>query len=598
MSCVDDAVSPQVEAIREQQVEFMKAKTGTEAALARFKDAETAYKIALTANEAAMNAANVADKAALTAKTIVETNGLVNLNTYNQSLYSWYLKDQEVKYNKAVADNAVDLKKLEVTLKEAEVAYQQSLKTLADAVALTKDTNAKVYFTNYETQANALKTFYSDQLDLDKKIADNKLILTYDTNVLANFTAKTNLDIAAKKLELKAQEESLKSLELVAANPASLDGQIDIKNLANNNIQKEIASLEIKKANADDAVKKAQNEVTAGQNIISKMLGYEKALFNITDSIESHGQLIKQYRADISKLNTDLSKLNKDLDNRKAAIINEKANYDAKKVLYDAAVVVRNTAQSDYYSKASDTQIALDNANGAQSGPLYVTYLAKKVLSDTALTTFGDKNGLLTTAGNLLQLTYNTFTATIAAVATTESLIITATTAIDSAESNLQKALVKYEKDGLELNRLSDLTTKGVFKADFDKARLDESKLSQAVAAKQVIATDIQDEINAFVATFNENITLINSLQTSRNSLQSLIDLVTVKKKNIVDTNIAIAALEQDILYASTEAKAKATAIANLAKSEKALTVLKTQIAATERQAKYWKDLLDKIFAV
>jgi hypothetical protein len=43
-SCVDNVVSPQVEAIRTQQVEWMKAKTATEVALAAMKAAEVTYQ--------------------------------------------------------------------------------------------------------------------------------------------------------------------------------------------------------------------------------------------------------------------------------------------------------------------------------------------------------------------------------------------------------------------------------------------------------------------------------------------------------------------------------------------------------------------------
>ena len=212
VSCVDDAVSPQVEAIREQQVEWMKAKTGTELALAEMKKAETAYQIALTANQVEVTA-------------FLKADNILTLQT------------KELAYKKAQADNLTALKQAEANLKLAELNLENALNNLALAVANSKDDQAQEYYDNYSGEVSKLSPLYSERLEIENSIAEDKLMLAFGTNLLVNFTTKTNLDIADKKLELKAQEESLKSLVLVAANPAAVEAEIDALTLANNKIK-------------------------------------------------------------------------------------------------------------------------------------------------------------------------------------------------------------------------------------------------------------------------------------------------------------------------------------------------------------------------
>ena len=83
-SCVDNTVSPQVEAIRGQQVEWMKAKVASANALAAMDSIKNAYQILLNANQLLVN---------------------TNLDRTNQ-----------LTYDKAKADNATALKQAEVNL--------------------------------------------------------------------------------------------------------------------------------------------------------------------------------------------------------------------------------------------------------------------------------------------------------------------------------------------------------------------------------------------------------------------------------------------------------------------------------------------------
>jgi hypothetical protein len=626
MSCVDDAVSPQVEAIRAQQVEFMKAKTGTEAALARFKDAETAYKIALAANETAMTAANVANQAALTALTKEQTNGLVNTNIYNQSLYSWLLKLKEEEYKDAVAKNALNLKTLEVALKQAELAYQTSQKVLADAVAATKDKNAADYFTNYKTEADNLYLLYNAKTQADTDIAANNLLLAYETNISANFTAKQKLKIADTKLELKAQEASLKSLELLAGNPADLDDKIEALKLANYNIDKQKASKNIELTKAIAAVTQVGTDDAESKAIIEKMigidptkLGYQANLLLAVKNIDSEDQKVKTLSAEISELKIMLSEDVKDLANRRAAFIVEKANYDSKYSLWQTAVLARTNAQTTYYDAFTLQKVAANNNGGyvdsngvAQGkddllgnptvfnvvGPLYTEYQAKKGAADNLLAQFEIKNIDANKAYSLVELAKKTLDNTTTNVSGIETDINNKTIAINAKEKSLQdskdKIAVNSDKQTFYLKAIADL------KPSFEKAILDVNKSFEVTAAKQKIVDAIQDEIDALDVTFTENNALKTSLENSKTTyFKDVTGLVTAKKAQIVATNSAIDVLEKSIVDVNgSELKAKAAVIKLIAEDKQLLATLAIKIAAAERQVKYWKDLLDKIFTV
>ena len=134
VSCVDDTLSPQVEAIRAQQVEWMKAKTNFEIALADMKKSDSEVSIAqnkillqIASNNLAIAVANSGDNLAqeYLKNYNIETNTLVDLypyrviaqNNYNTAISSTIL--QRTKELEAI--NA------KITAQEKIVAYWKGL---------------------------------------------------------------------------------------------------------------------------------------------------------------------------------------------------------------------------------------------------------------------------------------------------------------------------------------------------------------------------------------------------------------------------------------------------------------------------------------
>jgi len=347
--------------------------------------------------------------------------------------------------------------------------------------------------------------------------------------------------------------------------------------------------------------------------IIKKMADYKKELFLAVNNIDSNNQNVKDLSAKLSEKKIELSKLVKDLANGNAAFTVEKANYDAKNLLYDAAVKVRNDAQSDYYSKLSAQKVAHANNGGKVDvngneiapvnivGPLYDEYVAKKALATLSLAVFEAKNTLATNALDIMELAYGVFKSTAKYVSDREGDIKTQRDLITDDEKLLltaQNAIpVSSDKATYYTKAIADLTP------SFDKAILDGNKVFEVKEAKQKIVDAIQAQIDVLNVTLTENGKLITSLEISKNLYNvDLVQEIKDKKDEIKKTNSALDELEvtaSEIKSGSiTQAKEIATVIKQIAEDKQLLATLTIKIAATERQAKYWKDLLDKIFTV
>lgn len=188
VSCVDNTVSPQVEAIRAQQVEWMKAKTALATADANFRKAQADFEAA--------------------------NNALI-------------IKTKELDYNLAVATNASNLKQAEANLANAKANLQRALNDLAVSVANSGDIQAKEYLNNYVYEADALDNLYYSRVIIQNNIVNQKLTLSFQTEDLNIFLKQTQLTIDAEKENLVARKSALATFQAVIANPASLITEVN-----------------------------------------------------------------------------------------------------------------------------------------------------------------------------------------------------------------------------------------------------------------------------------------------------------------------------------------------------------------------------------
>jgi hypothetical protein len=201
VSCVDDAVSPQVEAIRGQQVEWMKAKTAAEQATADMTRAEIVYKAGTLANQTALNNAEVANQNALTAQVIAGTADLT-------AAAATKLKNDQLAYEVAVENNKTLLKAAEAALANANKALQIALRELAKDAATSGSVLAADYLEEYTDAAIDLAELVEYRVESEANLAAAKLALS-SPNMLADFLKKTQDAIDSDVIELAAKEKTL-----------------------------------------------------------------------------------------------------------------------------------------------------------------------------------------------------------------------------------------------------------------------------------------------------------------------------------------------------------------------------------------------------
>ena len=88
--------------------------------------------------------------------------------------------------------------------------------------------------------------------------------------------------------------------------------------LANNKIKKDIASLNIQKATADNNTIQADKAYQAGQDIIEKMSDYKEDLFLASSKIKSSDIAIDEINNSIQAQSSELISLSSQLTNAKS----------------------------------------------------------------------------------------------------------------------------------------------------------------------------------------------------------------------------------------------------------------------------------------
>ena len=595
VSCVDNLVSPQVEAIREQQVEWMKAKTASELALGEMTKATIAFNAATIANQTALNNANIASQAAATANQNAVTAGLVISNAYAQSLNALLLKNKELDYNLAVASNALALKNAEVSLAIANLNLEKALNDLKLAVAKSGDDLAQEYYTNYSAKANELSNLYNIRLGKQSEIARSKLLLSEETGILNNFLKLKQITIDADNLLLTSQKVALATLKAVITDPTSLQTEINTLNSTNIalNASKDKLNNDLVKANSNKEV--ALKVYTDGQAIISKMSVYKNDLNTVNLNITNQDKSILDKETLLSDAKSVFISKTLGLTNAKAIYAQEKANFDVKVSLYNAALAIRVEKKSALDIKLNATSIAYSNWDKVTADANKIIWQNAKILSDAAQLAYNTaltNSNSATTAMNNASVPYQKAKT---AVSNAENDINTAQNNITSAEAALLTAKNNKSTNALEKTRLekaiADLTT------SFNTESTKQFQYFQNYESLNEVVTDLNKKVTAIGITVNQNNNVIKSLTISKTNIENLKAEAAAQSVSIAATEKTIAD-NTELLKTSTAANAKAATEANIAKLTKDLDALNIQITAAEKLAAYWKGLLDKIFTV
>jgi len=263
-SCVDNTVSPQVEAIRGQQVEWMKAKTATEAALAAFQTAQTDYRKA-------------------------QTDALAKQTAFDEATRSWDLKTRELTYNFNKANNDVLLAQAQNDLALAQNNLKYQLAQTAITIEGLNSNKANADYQNYQSQANILYGLYQTRLNTQSQIDQAKLTLATNLNTFDDQISSAQANLDSYKTTLATYNANLATL-----NSGSSASDI-AKSLANTNTVLELKddSLRTVRNNSYNAYSTAYSNAFSLQNTITTYNNYLVILsdVNITPSNKAYYEL-------------------------------------------------------------------------------------------------------------------------------------------------------------------------------------------------------------------------------------------------------------------------------------------------------------------
>lgn len=542
-SCVDNTVSPQVEAIRGQQVEWMKAKTTTELALAAMKNAEVAYQQALT-----------------DAKT-KET-------AYNEAINSNDLKLRDLNYQKQKAENDLNVKDAQNQLALADMQLKLSLANLAQSLVNNASNEATTYYQRYADQASQLSNLYTLKVNKENAIAAAKSALATGGNVTDAAKKSTQASIDAQNATLASQQARLDIFNAGLSDPTTI--QTSISNLlkANTDLQSSLDKVNSDSKTALTAMNTASQAQYKAENVISQMKVLNDQLtILLNNTANTNGEAV-------------LASFKVPLDNAIAVTNQEKSNYDSKLAAQNAAQSARDVAQGVYDLAISATNIANNNNIQSPSSDNQTKYNNAKAISDAAQLTLTSASNNLYTASSNFSIANNSYT-------TAKNKQITAQSNYDNYAKykNVDYATAKYQVE----SQITALTSA------YNDAIANRLKYAQAAIDAQIAYNTIYDKASSIQQAIYQNRLTLDNLSSSLSSLSNLKAYVVNLTSEIEITQQRIRTLTVTL---NSYANSSATAQELIDNMTKELAVITNQITVTEKQAAYWKGLLDKTFTV
>ncbi|MHB1107974.1 MAG: hypothetical protein ACYCZ2_16585 [Lutibacter sp.] len=375
-SCIDNEVSPLVEAIYEAQADLI-------AAQASVQNAEAALKLA----QAQQQEANAAYTAALTAS--------VEIQNANATL------ENEQKLRVLIAQSDLAVAQAQNSLVTAQAQFDIQMAILMAQLAEAGAVEAAAYAAKYALHVGNVNTLTSTLIGKKATLALKELMLTGGVpNVSWTFyLAGLNADLDGLEGDLAANLAAIDAYQVAMDNPTGVEAQradlaAQIAALTDAN-----AALAIDIAEAENVRLAADAELTAAGTWVSSV--YDPAKLLVTDAEAAKKALVDAnviLLGDISDLEEDLANYATDLaayqlavsdaqtayDNAVAAEAIAEGNSDDADALEAAKLAALTQIQTDIALLYTNYQDAIDLLASLEAGE--APLLAAKAAADAALT--------------------------------------------------------------------------------------------------------------------------------------------------------------------------------------------------------------------
>ncbi|MHB1051429.1 MAG: hypothetical protein ACYC09_15235, partial [Bacteroidota bacterium] len=209
-SCIDNEVSPLVEAIYEAQADLIAAQAGVQ-------NAEAALRLA----QANAEDAQAAYTASLTAQVNANTAGIIADNAYEAAQRAQWLLELVAETNVAVAEAQNDLAL-------AQAQFEIDMAELTAEMEAAGANLAVGYAYDYRNAMNVVNNLKADKLSKQGQLALAELYLKAGTpeTTWALYLAGLNTTLAAEQAKVTAAEAAIVTLNTAKANPTARETQI------------------------------------------------------------------------------------------------------------------------------------------------------------------------------------------------------------------------------------------------------------------------------------------------------------------------------------------------------------------------------------
>lgn len=560
-SCVKNDIAPEITALRQSQVDKLKADIAAILANNSYKQTQTRQL-----------------------RMQITFDSLNNALQLSQSQAQYTVTLENIK-------NQIEIEKR--FLAQNQLATAQAIAAYNKFVAEGNfSTNVTLYLNNYTTATNDLNQLYVDRLNKVKTIANAQLLLNAGTGPLTWDAQKALLQtqLNDKNAELTAARAALTSLQGVYDNPSTLDAtktalSVQIKDLADQN-----AALDIEVQKATNTLNDANTAVTNANTVIANMATIDGNITAKNAEIVTATTAVTTATNAIGPLSTTLALANSTLATATSSLATAQSAYDAKLSAYNTANTAWNTANDDVTAKTIARDVALNNWNADLTNTalqtIYnnaVTALATANTTLTAATTAKNNaqtaltaaNGTLTTATTTFNTAKTAATAAQTALTTGQTTLATAQTTL--ATKNTDLAILVANKANIQTAYDSAVANLSALKIAANTAN--NAKLK--VVADEAANTALQASLNLVLTTLSTQLTniltVINGQKTTITTLESDVALLN---KQIAQNGFDKAAAEAQIVAYQAE-----LAVIDVKITEKIAAVAK------------WKSLLDDALA-
>lgn len=545
-SCVDNTVSDIVNQIRTNQNALLAARVQLAAAEAKTKEISNAY--------AEASNAILLDRAESDAAT-------------------------------QIAYNAQQQKYYEQQLKAAELALEQSIQDLADYLA-TKDLDqAQQYLSDYQSALSDILDLRFDALDAQDNINDYNAMLAagnYQYDLIQEYLARDKADLES---DLAAAEDALEILEGVAEDPASAQAELatllgDIQALENANdlLDIDITKKQEEKSNADD-------ELSDATTLIDDFEGWQDQVEADQDAVDAQNDLLADLGDDKTAAAKVLSDATTVYNNAKNGRAPFSSDVDDAEDAVDAAEATLNLKQAAY-----DLAVAKNTANPTT---------ANQAAEDAALTARDNAADDLTDANTDLtdaQTALDDFDNSLPKPVDDENDFNTVDMKDDvrnaqDAVDNINQAIEDGNEDLAEAEEtLEDDTNKvTAHQTAYDDAVADLPALEDAVDTLVDELTALDDEQDANDDMIDEKENVADAID---GTLDDINESIEDKKDEIENIKYSLSFLIYQINQNSYD---KEFVEGQLANEEEYLGNINSEIADTQALADEWKALLDAL---